>query len=185
MPIKPERRRGAPPPPPPVFVPRQEYNGLIVSRVLEALDRVPRGQPVRLTVVFGPQVRRQEIDFVLLGHPLWRVEERAPQIFDVELPNTKFDELMESYKLLRKVDLGGRIYGVKVPSPDDRAILRIALELPLLGSQRRDLQLNGMKITREGEGDVSGEALGKTLAYFVSADWLGPVEVRRVAVADR
>jgi hypothetical protein len=177
-----DRRRNTAALPPPLYAPPQELDGLLTARVLEALQRLQRGQPVRLTVVAAAGAVRDEVQAALHAHPLWRVEERAPLIYDVELPNTKFEVLMQSAKLFRKVDLGGRIFGVRVPGPEDRAVVRIALELPLTAQERRDLRGMGLLITREGEGDVSGETLGRSLAAFVAADWLGPVEVRRVAL---
>lgn len=182
MVVKPERR-SRDPVPPPLYPPTRELNGLVTPRVIDALDRVPRGQPVRLTLVVTPIASKEDIEAALYGRPLWRVEERAPWVFDVALPNTKFVELMESRRLLKKVDLGGRIFGVRVPGADDRAVVRIALELPLSSEQRRNLRAMGLLITREGAGDVSGEAMGRALAAFAATDWLGPVEVRRVALA--
>jgi hypothetical protein len=183
MVLKPERRNAPAPPPPPIFAAASAPEGLVASRVFDALERVARGQPVRLTVVVSPAAPREEVEQALHRHPLWRVEERAPWVHDVELPNVHFPDLMEGRRILKRIDLGGRIFGVRVPSPEDRAIMRIALELPLASEQRRLLRGMGLLITREGAGDVSGEALGRSLAAFVATDWLGPVEVRRVALA--
>lgn len=164
---------------------RKALAGIVSPRVIDVLERVPRGLPLRLTLVVAAPARRDDLDRTLFSHPLWRVEERAPQVFDLEIPNTDFEGLLERWPLFRKVDLGGRVFGVRVPAAEDRAVVRIALEEPLTPDQRRELMRIGLRITREGQFEVSGEAPGRALHAFVMIDWLGPVEVRRVALGEK
>lgn len=157
--------------------------GIFTQRLVFQLDRVPRGQPVRMTLVARTSTPRGAV-MDLFANPVCRAEERAPHVYDGRLPNTLMDELAAHAGLFRRIDLSGLVFGLQVPSPEAIAHVVIALEEPLTGEQRAELKNRGVMIRREGFGTVSGETRGAALADLALVDWVGPIQVKRVVLAE-
>lgn len=119
----------------------------------------------------------------IFKNPVFRVEERAPNVYDARMPNDRLDGLVEKSALFRRIDLSGIVFGLPVPSADSQAQLVVALYEPLSGEQRTELRNTGMLIRREGFGNVSGEAAGSSLAELALLEWIGPIQIKRVSMA--
>lgn len=157
--------------------------GIFTERLVFQCDRVPRGQPVRMTLIARSNTPVEAVRD-LFDHPLRRLEERAPHVYDGRLPNDELEDLLDAAQLFRRIDLSGLIFGLQVPRRDAHCQIVIALEEPLTREQRLELRGRGVVIRREGFGNVSGETTGEALAELALMDWVGPVQVKRVTMPE-
>jgi hypothetical protein len=155
--------------------------GIFTERLIFQLDRVPRGQPVRMSLIARTSTPRDAV-LAIFKNPICAVEERAPFVYDGRMPNTQVDALADRAGLFRRIDLSGLVFGLAVLHPDATAHIVIALEEPLTQAQRVELKNRGVTLRREGFGVVSGEARGGVLADLCLTGWIGPVQVKRVVM---
>lgn len=136
-----------------------------------------RGEhPVRLTVVAleggEPGLRALRAD------PCWRLVERAPSVFDMELPLQGVGELLSTDGLVRRLLPSGRLYGLVVPTPTTTATIVAKPNSKLTPQQQA--QLGSLGLRMDERGFVRGAVRATRLAELLLHEWLGAVRVEGI-----
>jgi hypothetical protein len=157
------------------------HQGIITDRLKFTIDRLPPRQPIRMTLISRSNTKRAKV-ISLFDHPLRRIQERAPAVYDATMPNTELEDLAGAAQLFRKIDLCGLVYGLPVPTEKARVQIAIELEEPLSGQQRIELRNVGVLLGREKFGMIQGETTGSVLPELALLEWTGPIQVKRVSL---
>jgi hypothetical protein len=93
---------------------------IVAPGLASELARLAPGAPVRITAI-AARGAEAAAERLLLGPVRWHVERRAPGVYDVRLPARDVDILAAETDTFSRLDLGGRLFGAPLASPEARA----------------------------------------------------------------